>query len=144
MIDIALLREQPDVVRASQRARGERVELVDEAISADSARRAAVAAFDKLRNEQKMLGKDIGPLQGSVKKGDTSKQAELDALMAKASALSEQVAAAEETLRQADAALEAVLKSSPTSCIPMHRSAVKRTSSYLNTSAHRVTSKQRA
>lgn len=110
MIDIALLREQPDVVRASQRARGERVELVDEAISADSARRAAVAAFDKLRNEQKTLGKDIGPLQGAVKKGDTSKQAELDALMAKASALSEQVAAAEETLRQADAALEAVLK----------------------------------
>ncbi len=110
MIDIALLREQPDVVRASQRARGERVELVDEAISADSARRAAVAAFDKLRNEQKTLGKDIGPLQGAVKKGDSSKQAELDALMSKASALSEQVAAAEETLRQADAALEAVLK----------------------------------
>ena len=110
MIDIALLREQPDVVRASQRARGEREALVDEAISADSARRAAVAAFDKLRNEQKTLGKDIGPLQGAVKKGDTSKQAELDALMAKASALSEQVAAAEETLRQADAALEAVLK----------------------------------
>jgi len=110
MIDIALLREQPDVVRASQRARGERVELVDEAISADSARRTAVAAFDKVRNEQKTLGKEIGPLQGAVKKGDTSKQAELDALMAKAAALSEQVAAAEEAQRQADAALEAVLK----------------------------------
>ena len=110
MIDIALLREQPDVVRASQRARGEREALVDEAISADSARRAAVAAFDKLRNEQKTIGKDIGPLQGAVKKGDTSKQAELDALMSKASALSEQVAAAEEALRQADAALDAVLK----------------------------------
>ena len=110
MIDIALLREQPDVVRASQRARGEREELVDQAISADSARRAAVAAFDKLRNEQKTLGKDIGPLQGAVKKGDTSKQAELDALMAKASALSADVATAEEALRQADAALDAVLK----------------------------------
>ena len=110
MIDIAVLREQPDIVRASQRARGERVELVDEAISADSSRRAAVAAFDTLRNEQKNLGKEIGPLQGAVKKGDASKQAELDALMAKASALSEQVAAAEEALRQADAALDAVLK----------------------------------
>lgn len=110
MIDIALLREQPDVVRASQRARGERVELVDEAISADSTRRAAVAAFDKVRNEQKTLGKEIGPLQGAVKKGDTSKQAELDALMAKAAGLSEQVAAAEEAQRLADAALEAVLK----------------------------------
>lgn len=110
MIDIALLREQPDIVRASQRARGERVELVDEAISADSARRAAVAAFDGLRNEQKVLGKEIGPLQGAVKKGDTSKQAELDALMAKATTLSADVAAAEEALRNADAALDAVLK----------------------------------
>lgn len=110
MIDIALLREQPDIVRASQRARGERVELVDEAISADSARRAAVAAFDSLRNEQKVLGKEIGPLQGAVKKGDTSKQAELDALMAKATTLSADVAAAEEALRNADAALDAVLK----------------------------------
>ena len=110
MIDIALLREQPDLIRASQRARGERVELVDEAISADSRRRAAVAAFDSLRNEQKTLGKDIGPLQGAVKKGDTSKQAELDELMAKATKLSADVTAAEEALRVADTALEAVLK----------------------------------
>ena len=110
MIDIALLREQPDVVRASQRSRGERVELVDEALAADAARRAAVAAFDGLRNEQKTLGKSIGPLQGAVKKGDTSKQAELDALMARAATLSEDVAAAEQHLRDADAALDAVLK----------------------------------
>lgn len=110
MIDIALLREQPDVVRASQRARGEREDLVDRAIAADSVRRSAVATFDKLRNEQKTIGKDIGPLQGAVKKGDTSKQAELDALMTKATALSEQVAVAEEALRQADLALEVALK----------------------------------
>ncbi len=110
MIDVALLREQPDLVRASQAARGERVELVDEAIAADNARRAAVAAFDALRNEQKTLGKSIGPLQGAVKKGDTSKQAELDALMARASELSAAVTAAEQTMRDADAAFEATLK----------------------------------
>lgn len=110
MIDVALLREQPELVRASQAARGERVELVDEAIAADNARRAAVAAFDALRNEQKTLGKSIGPLQGAVKKGDTSKQAELDALMARASELSAAVTAAEQTMRDADAAFEATLK----------------------------------
>ncbi|MHB0929513.1 MAG: aminoacyl--tRNA ligase-related protein, partial [Candidatus Nanopelagicales bacterium] len=111
MIDIALLREQPDVVRASQQARGERVELVDEAITADSARRGAVAAFDSLRNEQKLLGKQIGPLQGAVKKGDGSKQAELDGLMTRATQLANDVAAAEQRMREADEALDALLKS---------------------------------
>lgn len=110
MIDIALLRDHPETVRASQRARGESVELVDAAVSADVKRRAAVASFDSLRNEQKLLGKEIGPLQGAVKKGDTSRQVELDALMARATKLSADVTAAEEALRDADAALDAVLK----------------------------------
>ena len=110
MIDIALLREQPELVRASQEARGERVELVDEALASDTSRRAAVSAYDSLRNEQKTLGKQIGPLQGAVKKGDTSKQAELDALMSHATGLAGQVEAAEQAMREADAALDAVLK----------------------------------
>lgn len=110
VIDIALLREQPDLVRTSQRARGESIELVDEAIAADAARRAAVAAYDTVRNEQKTLGKQIGPLQGAVKKGDVSKQAELDALMARATQLSGDVEVAEQAQRDADAALDAVLK----------------------------------
>ena len=110
VIDIALLREEADLVRASQRARGERVELVDEALAADAARRAAVGAYDRLRNEQKTLGKSIGPLQGAVKRGDTGKQAELDALMATASALAAQVEEAERAMREADAALREAVK----------------------------------
>ena len=110
MIDIALLREQPELVRASQEARGERVELVDAALASDTSRRAAVSAYDTLRNEQKTLGKLIGPLQGAVKKGDTSKQAELDALMSHATVLAGQVEAAEQAMREADAALDSVLK----------------------------------
>ncbi len=110
VIDIALLREQPDLVRASQRARGERVELVDEALAADTSRRAAVSAYDGLRNEQKTLGKQIGPLQGAVKQGDSSRQAELEALMARASTLAEEVSAAEQHMREADEALDVLLK----------------------------------
>lgn len=110
MIDIAVLREQPELVRASQRARGERVELVDEAIAVEASRRAAVTGYDSLRNEQKNLGKLIGPLQGAVKKGDASKQAELDALMTRATQLASDVETAEQALREADAALDAVLK----------------------------------
>ncbi|QDY77773.1 serine--tRNA ligase [Streptomyces qinzhouensis] len=57
MIDLRLLREDPDRVRASQRARGEDVELVDALLSADERRRSSGARFDELRSEQKALGK---------------------------------------------------------------------------------------
>ncbi|MET8058621.1 serine--tRNA ligase [Streptomyces microflavus] len=59
MIDLRLLREDPDRVRASQRARGEDVALVDALLSADELRRSSGVRFDELRNEQKSLGKLI-------------------------------------------------------------------------------------
>ncbi|MGW7284245.1 serine--tRNA ligase [Streptomyces sp. NPDC054847] len=59
MIDLRLLREDPDRVRASQRARGEDVGLVDALLSADERRRSSGLRFDELRSEQKSLGKLI-------------------------------------------------------------------------------------
>ncbi|MGW4722698.1 serine--tRNA ligase [Streptomyces sp. NPDC004291] len=59
MIDLRLLREDPDRVRASQRARGEDVSLVDALLSADERRRSSGVRFDELRSEQKALGKLI-------------------------------------------------------------------------------------
>lgn len=41
MLDIQFIREHPDVVRESQRKRGESVELVDEVLKQDETRRAA-------------------------------------------------------------------------------------------------------
>lgn len=103
MIDLRLLREQPDLIRASQAARGEDVALVDQILAADAARRSASATFDALRAQQKELGKQIGPLQGALKKGDTGVQATLDALMAQAAELADQVKAAEDAQREAEA-----------------------------------------
>jgi len=60
VIDLRLLRENPDLVRASQRARGADESVVDILLSADAARRAAVATGDGLRAEQKELGRVIG------------------------------------------------------------------------------------
>ncbi len=60
MIDLKLLRENPDAVRASQRARGEDAGLVDALLSSDAARRAAVSAADNLRAEQKAASKKVG------------------------------------------------------------------------------------
>ena len=110
MIDPAILRTDPDRLRDSQRRRGESVELVDDLAAADLAKRSAQTAFDELRNQQKVLGKQIGPLQGALKKapkGDARQaaQAEVDALMAQAQGLAEQVKEAE---RAANAAGETV------------------------------------
>ncbi|MFF9274296.1 serine--tRNA ligase [Streptomyces griseosporeus] len=75
MIDLRLLREDPDRVRASQRARGEDVALVDSLLSADERRRSSGVRFDELRNEQKSLGKLI-PKASAEEKADLLKRAE--------------------------------------------------------------------
>jgi seryl-tRNA synthetase len=67
VIDLRLLREDPDRVRASQRARGEDVGLVDALLSADERRRSSGSRYDELRNEQKQLGKLIPKAQGEEK-----------------------------------------------------------------------------
>ena len=106
MIDPRLLRESPDDLRESQRRRGEDVALVDRLIELDGERRSRQAAYDEIRAEQKQLSKRIGPLQGAVKKGDTSVQPELDTLMAAASELAERVKAADAAAGEATRALD--------------------------------------
>ncbi|NBU23179.1 MAG: serine--tRNA ligase [Actinobacteria bacterium] len=57
MIDLNLLRENPDAIRASQRARGADVALVDLAIELESKRRQSLSEFERLRAEQNAHGK---------------------------------------------------------------------------------------
>ncbi len=84
MIDLKILRDDPDLVRTSQRTRGEDPGLVDALLDADAARRAAIVEADALRSEQKALGKQVGKAQGDEK----------SALLAKGKELAEQVKAA--------------------------------------------------
>jgi seryl-tRNA synthetase len=97
VIDLRLLREDPDRVRASQRARGEDVGLVDELLSADERRRSSSVRFDSLRSEQKQLGKLIPKAQGDEKAELLAKAGELSAAVKAADA--DQHEAAEETQR---------------------------------------------
>ena len=60
MIDLKFLRENPDVVRKSQRTRGEDPALVDELIAADARRRESIVAADQARSEQKAFSKEMG------------------------------------------------------------------------------------
>jgi seryl-tRNA synthetase len=95
VIDLRLLRENPDVVRASQRVRGADESLVDALLSADAARREAVKRADDLRGEQKNASQ-------AVKKASAD---ERPAVLEKAKALAAEVKDAQEAERAADAAL---------------------------------------
>ena len=67
MIDPRILRDDPDRVRAAQAKRGLSDEVVDRALSADAARRTAIAEFEAKRAEQKSLGKQVAQAQGEEK-----------------------------------------------------------------------------
>ena len=60
MLDIRFVRDNPDVVRASQRARGDDESLVDRLLEADERRRSALQAAEELRARQKAESKKIG------------------------------------------------------------------------------------
>jgi seryl-tRNA synthetase len=95
VIDLRLLRDDPEKVRASQRARGESESLVDDLLRADEERRSSLQRFEAMRAEQKQLSNQIrGP------KGD-----DRDALIARTKELSAQVKAAEAAANEAEQAL---------------------------------------
>lgn len=84
-------------MRASQRARGEDVDLVDALLSADERRRSSSARFDELRAEQKTLGKLVPKAQGEEKAALLKKAGELSTAVKEADAAQNE--AAEETQR---------------------------------------------
>jgi seryl-tRNA synthetase len=95
VIDLRLLRDDPDRVRASQRARGEDPGLVDALLAADEQRRTSLTRFQSLRAEQKAFGKQVASASGD----------ERAALVEKAQALAAEVKAAEAEVDDAEAAL---------------------------------------
>ncbi len=99
MIDLAALRQDPDAVKRSQAARGESVELVDQVVVADSARRTALGEFESLRANQKAIGAQVAKAQGDEKQN----------LLSQTKTLSDQVKAAENSLREMDANLDALV-----------------------------------
>lgn len=95
VIDLKFLRENPDVVRESQRTRGEDPSLVDQLIAADESRRESIQTADALRSEQKAFGKKIG--QASPE--------ERPALLAGSNELKAKVKEAEEAQKTAEQAV---------------------------------------
>ncbi len=101
VIDLHTLRSTPDQVRISQARRGEAPELVDEAVAADQEHRAALTTFERLRAEQKDLGRQVA-------QADAERR---PALLALTKDLAAQVKQAEAAVRDSEAALTAAVAS---------------------------------
>jgi seryl-tRNA synthetase len=99
VIDPALLRENPDAIKASQRARGADESLVDQAANADVAWRKALLEFENLRAEQNAASKLVA----------AAPKEEKAALVASMQELSARVKAADAAAAEAQTALDEVL-----------------------------------
>ena len=99
MIDLALLRDNPEIVRRSQAARGNDQSTVDVALEADRSRRAALAAFEELRAEQNAFGKQVAK----------APKEEKAALVAQAKDLAERVKQAQHAANEAAEAASVAL-----------------------------------
>jgi len=108
VIDPRVLRDNPDLIRAAQAKRGLSDAVVDEALAADEARRAAIADFERLRAEQKSLGKLIPQAQGDEKA----------ALLEQTKALAAQVKAAEAAQAEAEDTWRASIMAIPNPAAP--------------------------
>lgn len=117
MIDIKLLRDDPDRVRASQLARGEEPGIVDAILAADERRRSSLGEFESLRAEQKAVSKDVGAAMAAFQKAKKAGAADADHLedaahsaRARAARLSDEVKALESVADAAEAELTQLLR----------------------------------
>ena len=99
MIDANLLRDNPDAIKASQRARGGSEALVDDAVAADISWRKALTDFENLRAEQNAKAKLVAG-------ADKDSRA---ALIEEGKALAVQVKAAEQSAADAQAKLDEII-----------------------------------
>ena len=99
MIDPNLLRENPDAIKASQRARGNAESLVDDAVVADANWRKAIQEFEALRAEQNASAKLVG----------AASKDERPALIAAGQLMAEKVKAAGEIADAAQQQLDTVI-----------------------------------
>ena len=94
MIDLRALRENPEPYRASQRARGADVALVDRVIEADEARRSLLQGFESLRAEQKAVSRSVGKASPQERPAVLARAKELAARVKEAEAAADAAATA--------------------------------------------------
>ncbi|MFC7404263.1 serine--tRNA ligase [Georgenia alba] len=103
MIDLRALREDPETVRASQRARRADETVVDALLEADSRRRSTLSRFEELRAEQKQVSRSVGKASPEDR----------PAVLARAKELAETVKAAQAEADEAAAEVDRLLEAVP-------------------------------
>ena len=114
MIDIRLIRENPDLVRENIRKKFQdaKLPLVDEVIELDKANRAAINEASNLRAERNALSKKIGMLMGQAKK-DPSKLEEAEAVKAQVTAQAARLAELEKQEEELEAKIHKIMLTIP-------------------------------
>ncbi len=97
MLDIRLIREQPDAVKAALQTVGVEPREVDDLLALDAERRAAIHTLETLKAERGQASKRIGALKDP---------AEREQAIAATRGLGEQIAAAEQTVVEVEARFE--------------------------------------
>ena len=106
MLDIRLIRENPDSVKARLAARSPTLaSAVDEILDCDRRRRTAETRFQQLQADRKRISKEIGARRG--KGEDTA------AIEAEVRAMGEEIARLEDEAKQLDAAQRTLLLNVP-------------------------------
>jgi len=97
MLDIDLLRQNPDKVREALRLRQDDPALVDRVLSLDGQRREILVEVERLRAERNRVSKEIGRMKDAAER-----QQKIEAMRA----VGDQIAALEERLREVEAELQ--------------------------------------
>jgi seryl-tRNA synthetase len=104
MLDINLIRENPDLVRKSLETRQMEIAPVDQVLDLDLKRRAIIQKVETLRAERNQGSKEIGRT-----KDPEERQAKIEAMRA----LGDQISDLDDELREVETALDAVMSTLP-------------------------------
>ena len=104
MLDIRLVRENPDVVREALKKRQADVAVVDSAIALDERRREILGEVERLKAERNTVSKEIGRMKDAE-----SRQEKIDAMRA----VGDKIKALDDDLRDVDAELTSIMATLP-------------------------------
>lgn len=104
MLDINLIRQQPELVRAALKARQSDSSAVDSIVQLDERRRKLLTEVERLRAERNAVSKDIGQLKGASDRESRIEDMRL---------VGDQISALDHQLAEVDAELTSVASTIP-------------------------------
>ena len=104
MLDIRLIRENPEIVREALKKRQADDAIIDEILALDEKRRAILGKVENLKAERNAVSKEIGKMKDAASRNEK---------IAAMRAVGEEISALDAELRDVDAALTAAMSTLP-------------------------------